>query len=148
MGECKSINQNARFSNELNSMRIKHIIKTVFAHLNIISLMNKFEFLPEFVKGKVDVLIMISETKIYNQHWPQRANSKLMVFIHHFVLIAIAAVRLLCFSLGKCTSKTDRLWKTSNRRFLCRNDLRKLKWLSISQQRTNHTGWKWKDYYW
>ena len=44
-------------------MRIKHVNKLIFAHLNINSLRNKFEFLVEFARGKVDIL-MISETKI------------------------------------------------------------------------------------
>ena len=44
-------------------MRIKHVNKLIIAHLNINSLRNKFEFLVEFIRGKVDIL-MISETKI------------------------------------------------------------------------------------
>ena len=44
-------------------MRIKHANKLVIVHLNINSLRNKFEFLVEFIRGKVDILI-ISETKI------------------------------------------------------------------------------------
>ena len=40
----------------------------IFAHLNINSLRNKFEFLVEFVKGKVDIL-MISEANI-NESFP------------------------------------------------------------------------------
>ena len=44
-------------------MRIKHANKLVIVHLNINSLGNKFEFLVEFITGKVDIL-MISETKI------------------------------------------------------------------------------------
>ena len=43
-------------------MRIKHINKLIIAHLNINSLKNKFEFLVEFIRSKVDIL-MISETK-------------------------------------------------------------------------------------
>ena len=43
-------------------MRIKHVNKLIIAHLNINSLRNKFEFLVEFIRGKVDIL-MISETK-------------------------------------------------------------------------------------
>ena len=48
---------------ELNSMHIKHVNKLIIAHLNINSLRNKFEFLGEFIRDKVDVL-MISEIKI------------------------------------------------------------------------------------
>ena len=44
-------------------MSIKHVKKLIITHLNINSLRNKFEFLVEFIRGKVDIL-MISETKI------------------------------------------------------------------------------------
>ena len=44
-------------------MRIKHVNKLIIAHLNINSLRNKFEFLVEFIRGKVDIL-MISETTV------------------------------------------------------------------------------------
>ena len=44
-------------------MRINHVNKLVIDHLNINSLRKKFEFLVEFIRGKVDIL-MISETKI------------------------------------------------------------------------------------
>ena len=44
-------------------MSIKHVKKLINAHLNINSLRNKFEFLVEIIRGKVDIL-MISETKI------------------------------------------------------------------------------------
>ena len=44
-------------------MRIKHVNKIIIGHLNINSLRNKFEFLFEVIRGKVDIL-MISETKI------------------------------------------------------------------------------------
>ena len=44
-------------------MRINHVNKLIIAKLNINSLRNKFEFLVEFIRGKVDIL-MISETKI------------------------------------------------------------------------------------
>ena len=44
-------------------MRMKHLNNLIIAHLNINSLRNKFEFLVEFIRGKVDI-IMISETKI------------------------------------------------------------------------------------
>ena len=47
----------------LKSKRSKNLSKLVFAHLNINSISNKFEFLVEQVKGNIDVL-MISETKI------------------------------------------------------------------------------------
>ena len=60
--EFNSFYQNAFFNNEINSMRVKHVKKPIFTHLNINSLCNKFVFLVEFVKGKVNIL-MISETK-------------------------------------------------------------------------------------
>ena len=44
-------------------MRSNNLNKLVFAHLNINSIRNKFEFLVEQVKGNRGVLI-ISETKI------------------------------------------------------------------------------------
>ena len=56
--ECKSIYQNALSNNELNFMRIKHVNKLILAHLNINS-----QIFVEFVKGKVDIL-MISEKKL------------------------------------------------------------------------------------
>ena len=43
--------------------------KLIIAHLNIRSLRNKFEFLVDQIKGKVD-LLMISETKL-NESFPQ-----------------------------------------------------------------------------
>ena len=43
--------------------------KLIFAHLNINSIRNKFEFLAEQIKGKIDIL-MISETKI-DESFPQ-----------------------------------------------------------------------------
>ena len=44
-------------------MRMKHVNKLIIAHLNINSLRNKFEFVVEFIRGKVDIL-MISEKNI------------------------------------------------------------------------------------
>ena len=44
-------------------MRIRHVSKLIMAYLNINSLRNKFEFLVEFVRGKVDIL-MISEKSL------------------------------------------------------------------------------------
>ena len=43
-------------------MRIKHVNELIITHLNINSLRTKFEFLIEFIRGKVDIL-MISEKK-------------------------------------------------------------------------------------
>ena len=47
----------------LKTIRSDNTNKLIFAHLNINSIRNKFEFLATQVKGKIDVL-MISETKI------------------------------------------------------------------------------------
>ena len=44
-------------------MRIKHFSQLIIVHLNIKSLRNKFDFLVEFIKDKIDIL-MISETRI------------------------------------------------------------------------------------
>ena len=43
-------------------MRIKHVNKVIFAHLNINSLRNKFECFLEFNEGKVGILT-VSEKK-------------------------------------------------------------------------------------
>ena len=61
--ECNSVPKYVSFNNELNSMRIKHVSKLIMAYLNINSLRNKFEFLVEFIRGKVDIL-MISEKSL------------------------------------------------------------------------------------
>ena len=95
--ECESFSQNVIFNNELNFMCINHVNKLVFAHLNINSLRNKLEFSIEFVRGKVDIL-MIKETRI-DVSFPLD-QFKFKVF-HHIFLIVIEAVRVLCFLLGK-----------------------------------------------
>ena len=95
--ECASFSQNVIFNNELNFMCINHVNKLVFAHLNINSLRNKLEFSIEFVRGKVDIL-MIKETRI-DVSFPLD-QFKFKVF-HNIFLIAIEAVRVLCFLLGK-----------------------------------------------
>ena len=53
----------------LGSLRRKHLKKLIIEHPNINSLRNKFEFLVDQIKGKVDVLI-VSETKL-NESFPQ-----------------------------------------------------------------------------
>ena len=53
----------------LKNIRSDNINTLIFAHLNINSIRNKFEFLADQVKGKIDVL-MISETKI-DESFPQ-----------------------------------------------------------------------------
>ena len=47
----------------LKTIRSDNENKLIFAHLNINSIRNKFEFLAPQVKGKIDIL-MILETKI------------------------------------------------------------------------------------
>ena len=47
----------------LGSLRKKRLKKLIIAHLNINSLRNKFEFLVDQIKGKVD-LLMVSETRL------------------------------------------------------------------------------------
>ena len=49
----------------LKALRSDNSDKLVFAHININSIRNKFEFLSTQVKGNIDVL-MVSETKIDN----------------------------------------------------------------------------------
>ena len=43
------------------TMRIKHVNKVIFAHLNINSLGNKFECFLEFSEGKVDILTVLEK---------------------------------------------------------------------------------------
>ena len=49
-------------------MRIKCVSELIITHLNINSLRTKVEFLIEFIRGKVDIL-MISEKKT-NESFP------------------------------------------------------------------------------
>ena len=51
--------------NVLKALRSDNSDKLVFAHININSIRNRFEFLSTQVKGNIDVL-MVSETKIGN----------------------------------------------------------------------------------
>ena len=54
----------------LKNIRSDNINTLIFAHLNLNFIRNKFEFLTEQVKGKMDIL-MISETKS-DENFPQR----------------------------------------------------------------------------
>ena len=47
----------------LNDLRVKHIHRLIFAHININSIRNKFDMLADLIAGKID-LLLISETKI------------------------------------------------------------------------------------
>ena len=53
----------------LKNIRSDNMNKLIFAHLNINSITNNFEFLAEQIKGKIDIL-MISVTKI-DESFPQ-----------------------------------------------------------------------------
>ena len=53
----------------LNSLRKDNLDKLIFAHLSINSIRNKFNYLPEQIRGNVDVLL-VSETKI-DDSFPQ-----------------------------------------------------------------------------
>ena len=52
-------------TNYLKSLRKSNLNRLIFAHLNINSIRNKFEFLAKDLASNVD-LLMISETKIDN----------------------------------------------------------------------------------
>ena len=75
-------------------MRIKHVNKLIIVHLNINSLRNKFEFLVEFTRGKVEILI-ISETKI-DESFPL-GQFEVNGLMHHSGSIKILMVEVLCF---------------------------------------------------
>ena len=79
-------------------MRIKHINKLIIAHLNINSLRNKFEFLVEFIRSKVNIL-MISETKI-DESSPL-GHLRLMTLMHHSGSIVIVMAEVLCLLYRK-----------------------------------------------
>ena len=53
----------------LNSLRKDNLDKLIFAHLNINSIRNKFNYLSEQIRGNVDILL-VSETKI-DDSFPQ-----------------------------------------------------------------------------
>ena len=53
---------------ELNNLRLKNPNRLICAHLNIISVKNKFDLLSNIIKNNIDIL-MISETKL-NSSFP------------------------------------------------------------------------------
>ena len=53
----------------LNSLRKDNLDKLIFAHLNINSIRNKFNYLSEQIRGNVDILL-VSETKV-DDSFPQ-----------------------------------------------------------------------------
>ena len=79
-------------------MRVKHVKKIIFTHLNINSPCNKFVFLVEFVKGNVDIL-MISETK--TEESLQLSQFKIDSYITPFRLDRNNSGGVLCFFFGK-----------------------------------------------
>ena len=62
-------------------MRIEPVNQLIISNLNINSLRNKFEFLVEFIKDKIDVL-MISETRT-DESFHLCQFQRLMASIHH-----------------------------------------------------------------
>ena len=63
----KQAKENCR--SDLNSLRKDNLDKLIFAHLNINSIRNKFNYLSEQIRGNVDILL-VSETKI-DDSFPQ-----------------------------------------------------------------------------
>ena len=55
---------NKHFGDYLSSLRKNNLNRLIFAHLNINSIRNKFDQLVNGIKGNIDILIMISETKL------------------------------------------------------------------------------------
>ena len=66
--KSKSVDASANCS-ILGSLRRKHLKQLIIAHLNTNSIWNKFEFLVDQIKRKVD-LLMVSETKL-DENFPQ-----------------------------------------------------------------------------
>ena len=63
-------NSNENFKYYFSSLRRKNLNRVILAQLNINSIRNKFDLIAEWIKGKVDVL-MISEIKI-DESFPSR----------------------------------------------------------------------------
>ena len=47
----------------LEKLRLENLNRLIFVHLNINSIRNKFEMLPNIIQGKLDILL-VSETKV------------------------------------------------------------------------------------
>ena len=58
-----SNSKQANFRSGLNSLRQDNLDKLIFAHLNINSISNKFNYFSEQIRGNADILI-VSETKV------------------------------------------------------------------------------------
>ena len=82
----------------LGSFCRKHLKKLIIAHLNINSLRNKFEFLVDQIKKKVDRL-MVSETKL-NESFPQ-GQFKISGLVDHLDMIVITKEVVLCYLFAK-----------------------------------------------
>ena len=82
----------------LGSFCWKHLKKLIIAHLNISSLRNKFEFLVDQIKEKVDRL-MVSETKL-NESFPQ-GQFKISGLVDHLDMIVITKEVVLCYLFAK-----------------------------------------------
>ena len=65
--KLKQAKENCR--SVLNSLRKDNLDKLIFAHLNINSIRNKFNYLSEQIRGNVDILL-VSETKV-DDSFPQ-----------------------------------------------------------------------------
>ena len=60
------------FGNKLKSQRTSHLHRIIIAEININSIRNKVEALVNGVRGNVEILILISETKIDDSFPPRQ----------------------------------------------------------------------------
>ena len=61
--ENEESSESTYFLNKLKATRIANINRLMTGHININSIRNKFEMLPNSIKGNLDIL-MISKTKL------------------------------------------------------------------------------------
>ena len=61
--QSANINESGNNLSILDCVRLNNADRLIMAHLNINSLRNKFEMLPEIVQDKLDILL-VSETKV------------------------------------------------------------------------------------
>ena len=102
--------------------------KLIIAHLNINSLRNKFEFLVDQIKGKVD-LLMVSETKL-DESFPQ-GQFKISGFSRPFRLDrnSIVIGRIMLFVREDIPAKLIFTEVSPIEGFYVEINLRKQKWL-------------------
>ena len=100
----------------LGSFCRKHLI---IAHLNIDWFRNKFEFLVDQIKEKVN-LLMVSETKL-DESFPQ-GQFKIGGLVGHLDMIAITKQVVLCYLFAKIFQQNFTYW-----RILCGNSFKKAK---------------------